>query len=92
MMNGSASLVMSTSVLKALPGKLDIKKRHSPISVVISLPGGVFVQPSDLVISFCKMALIRATGLQVLQHRMHHHMLYLRGQKYLNIALVLQDE
>ena len=27
---GSASLVMSTSVLKALPGKLDIK-RHSPI-------------------------------------------------------------
>ena len=29
MLNGSASLAMSTSVLKALPGKLDIK-RHSP--------------------------------------------------------------
>ena len=29
MLNRSASLVMSTSVLKALPGKLDIK-RHSP--------------------------------------------------------------
>ena len=28
-MNRSASLAMSTSVLKALPGKLDIK-RHSP--------------------------------------------------------------
>ena len=29
MLNCSASLAMSTSVLKALPGKLDIK-RHSP--------------------------------------------------------------
>ena len=29
MLNRSASLVMSTSVLEALPGKLDIK-RHSP--------------------------------------------------------------
>ena len=29
MLNRSASLAMSTSVLKALPGKLDIK-RHSP--------------------------------------------------------------
>ena len=29
MLNCSASLTMSTSVLKALPGKLDIK-RHSP--------------------------------------------------------------
>ena len=30
MLNRSASLAMSTSVLKALPGKFDIK-RHSPI-------------------------------------------------------------
>ena len=29
MLNHSASLMMSTSILKALPGKLDIK-RHSP--------------------------------------------------------------
>ena len=29
MLNRSANLVMSTSILKALPGKLDIK-RHSP--------------------------------------------------------------
>ena len=29
MLNSSASLAMSTCVLKALPGKLDIK-RHSP--------------------------------------------------------------
>ena len=28
MLNRSASLAMSTSVLKALPGKLDIKETH----------------------------------------------------------------
>ena len=35
MLNRSASLAMSTSVLKALPGKLDIK-RHSPSFLYIS--------------------------------------------------------
>ena len=30
MLNRSASLAMSTSILEALPGKLDISKRHSP--------------------------------------------------------------
>ena len=35
MLNRSASLVMSTCVLKALPGKLDIK-RHSPCILYIS--------------------------------------------------------
>ena len=35
-MNRSASLAMSTSVLKALPGKLDIK-RHSPSILYITL-------------------------------------------------------
>ena len=35
MLNRSASLAMSTSVLEALPGKLDIK-RHSPIILYIS--------------------------------------------------------
>ena len=34
MLNRSASLAMSTSVLKALPGKLDIK-RHSPSNLYI---------------------------------------------------------
>ena len=38
MMNRSASLAMSTSVLKALPGKLDIKK-HSP-SILYLPPHG----------------------------------------------------
>ena len=39
MLNRSASLAMSTSVLKALPGKLDIK-RHSPsILYIFSIPG-----------------------------------------------------
>ena len=37
MLNRLASLSMSTSVLKALPGKLDIK-RHSPIILYISDP------------------------------------------------------
>ena len=35
MLNRSASLTMSTSVLKALPGKLDIK-RHSPSILYVS--------------------------------------------------------
>ena len=34
MLNRSASLRMSTSVLEALPGKLDIK-RHSPIASIL---------------------------------------------------------
>ena len=37
MLNGLASLTMSTSVLEALPGKLDIK-RHSP-SILYLQPG-----------------------------------------------------
>ena len=36
MLNRSASLAMSTSVLKALPGKLDIK-RHSPCILYFSI-------------------------------------------------------
>ena len=36
MLNRSASLAMSTSILKALPGKLDIK-RHSPSILYISM-------------------------------------------------------
>ena len=35
MLNRSASVAMSTSVLKALPGKFDIK-RHSPSILYIS--------------------------------------------------------
>ena len=34
MLNRSTSLAMSTSVLKALPGKLDIK-RHSPSTLYV---------------------------------------------------------
>ena len=37
MLNRSASLAMSTSVLKTLPGKLDIK-RHSPSILYVSIP------------------------------------------------------
>ena len=35
MLNRSASLAMSTSIIKALPGKLDIK-RHSPSILYLS--------------------------------------------------------
>ena len=40
MLNHSASLAMSTSVLKALPGKLDIK-RHSPSILYLTLSGAM---------------------------------------------------
>ena len=43
MLNRSASLAMSTSVLKALPGKLDIK-RHSPSILYFSKTIFVFKQ------------------------------------------------
>ena len=41
MLNRSASLAMSTSILKALPGKLDIK-RHSPSILYLLLLRGNF--------------------------------------------------
>ena len=47
MLNRSASLAMSTSVLKALPGKLDIK-RHSPSILYISFPENNFDLPNLL--------------------------------------------
>ena len=37
MLNRSASLAMSTSFLKALPGKLDIKKRRSSSMISVDL-------------------------------------------------------
>ena len=37
MLNRSASLAMSTNIIKALPGKLDIK-RHSPSILYVSVP------------------------------------------------------
>ena len=40
MLNRSASLAMSTSVLKALPGKLDIK-RHSPGILYLQTRSGI---------------------------------------------------
>ena len=50
MLNRSASLAMSTSVLKALPGKLDMK-RHSPSILYLSKPvdAVITVSPRGLV-------------------------------------------
>ena len=47
MLNRSANLAMSTSVFKALPGKLDIK-RHSPSFLYILAPAciGVMITAS----------------------------------------------
>ena len=47
MLNCSASLAMSTSVLKALPGKLDIK-RHSPTHLVFSSSASLVMSRSFL--------------------------------------------
>ena len=43
MLNRSASLAMSTSVLKALPGKLDIK-RHSPSNLYLLMKETIKMQ------------------------------------------------
>ena len=52
MLNHSASLAMSTSVLKALPGKLDIKK-HSPsiIYIMSSCKLTVLLLPDNKILS-----------------------------------------
>ena len=49
MLNRSASLAMSTSILKALPGKLDIKK-HSPSILYLSTCSRSFLQIKYLVV------------------------------------------
>ena len=49
MLNRSESLAISTSVLKALPGKLDIK-RHSP-SIFYSFGGRESTQPIAEIVS-----------------------------------------
>ena len=47
MLNRSASLAMSTSVLKALPGKLDIK-RHSPSILYLQVFFQIYLFPGKL--------------------------------------------
>ena len=49
MLNCSARLAMSTSLLKALPGKLDIKRREPGI-LFISLP---IVSDYDVIFDCC---------------------------------------
>ena len=63
MLNRSESLAMSTSVLKALPGKLDIK-RHSPSILYLyrdlSISGVSTVTFSTLVIAILTILQIGA--------------------------------
>ena len=43
MLNHSASLAMSTSILEALPGKLDIKDTHQVFSIFVTFNKGLTV-------------------------------------------------
>ena len=56
MLNHSASLAMSTSVLQALPGKLDIK-RHSPVFSIYQLNNGMIPVSRLLYYSLCDILL-----------------------------------
>ena len=47
MLNRSASLTMSTCVLKAMPGKLDIK-RHSPSNCILYISASLAISTSFL--------------------------------------------
>ena len=52
MLNCSASLAMSTSILKVLPGKLDIK-RHSPSILYLSdTDDAVTISDGDILMSY----------------------------------------
>ena len=69
MLNRSASLAMSTSVLKALPGKLDIK-RHSP-SILYFLLHGIFMTKIDLfsiIYSFKSEKFVNCMALYMIEH------------------------
>ena len=48
MLNRSASLVMSTCVLKALPGKLDIKRQSTSILYIFALDSAVVKRINSL--------------------------------------------
>ena len=57
MLNGSASLAMSTSILKALPGKLDIE-RHSPSILYFPAPKTKKVRKADGNVMMLKMEIL----------------------------------
>ena len=48
MLNCSASLAVSTSVLKALPGKLDVKRRSSSILYVCTVESLLYLDFYEL--------------------------------------------
>ena len=69
MLNRSASLAMSTSVLKALPGKLDIK-RHSPsiLYLLIVQTNSQRSHPSEALVEMRFLEIIR---LEKQKHRLY---------------------
>ena len=58
MLNRSASLAMSTSVLKGLPGKLDIKTTHLDVSMYQVTYEIINVYKLDINYATCKQARI----------------------------------
>ena len=92
MLNRSASLAMSTCVLKALPGKLDIK-RHSPsilyisaslamsTSVLKALPGKLDIKrhsPSILYVLHL-LILYRLTSVREIKFKKHNLIIKIRS-------------
>ena len=55
MLNRSASLAMSTSILKALPGKLDIE-RHSPSILYIFDLRPKSLRSSDISVKYSRLS------------------------------------
>ena len=68
MLNRSASLAMSTSVLKALPGKLDIK-RHSPSILYILVHFPMYTEQQKKRI-FCIFGMVYKLGFKYLSDDM----------------------
>ena len=66
MLNRSASLAMSTSVLNALPGKLDIK-RHSPSILYIQFVSLVLQVIDDFVKS------VKGTDISIVSQEIFEH-------------------
>ena len=69
MVNCLASLVMSTSVLKALPGKLDIK-RHSPSILYLSVTSHI-----NCIVARCLINVVYLTACCLYQVMMTLHFL-----------------
>ena len=88
----SASLVMSTSILKALPGKLDMK-RHSPSILYLQIKrgedaGDIIKRSLDLITIAVPPALPAAltVGIVFAQNRLRHSRIYCISPRSINVC------